>query len=185
MGFDHRHPSSCTFGSAQFPPPNGHPPFNGIILWTRKAHNKTVQAKKSIYLIYLFCSLTARTTSTRGSIPSCFLEKEATLGGFGVALSGAGGKSLSDNDLDGWIEGFFVSQKSARLSHGLRLSCTCFMMKCRGYQSLAWFYIGISFFIGFSDHRHSNFPALGLMNLHYCNQKSQELLSLRIQSYNA
>ena len=77
MGFYHRHPSSCTFGSAQFPQPNGHPPFNRIILWTRKAHNKTVQAKKSIYLIYLFCSLTARTT--RGSIPSCSWKKRLRL----------------------------------------------------------------------------------------------------------
>jgi len=42
------------------------------------------------------------------------LEKEATLGGFGVALSGAGGKSLSDNDLDGWIEGFFCKPEISK-----------------------------------------------------------------------
>ena len=161
-------------------------PSTGSSCELGKLTTKLYKQKKihifDIFVLQLNCADDARINS------KLFLGKRGYAWWFGVALSvagPAGGKSLSDNDLDGWIEGFFVSQKSARLSHGLRLSCTCFMMKCRGYQSLAWFYIVISFFIGFSDHRHSNLPALGLMNLHYCNQTSQELMSLLIQSYYA
>lgn len=151
--------------------PNGHPPFAGSSCELGKLTTK----KKGT---------TNKGTTQKNSQQNCadwrsynsklFLRKRGYTWWFGVALSVALSANPSViNDLDGWVDGFYVSQKSARFSHGLRLSCTCFMMECRRCQSLAWFYIVISFLIGFSDHRchrHNSFPTLGLMNLHYCNR---------------